>query len=95
LDGGGMMRFRLWLLLSLLTACSSLPQGNSPQAICKRESYDDPRVKQMTEQGTQLNVMSPKAQFDYQNALRNAYQACLLKHGVAVQGGVEPVRPSY
>lgn len=90
-----MMRLRLWLLLSLLTACSSLPQGSSPQAICQRQAYDDPRVKQMNVETTSTTVMSPKANFDYQQALHSAYQSCLIKRGVAVQGGVEAVRPTY
>ena len=90
-----MKRFGVWILLPLLAACASVPQGNSPQAQCKRQAYDDPTVKQLTVEGTSVNIMSPKLQFDYNQALRNAYEACLLKHGVAVRGGVEPVRPGY
>jgi hypothetical protein len=90
-----MNRTRLWLLLSLLTACSSAPQGNTPQAICRRVAYDDPQVKLMTSESMQASVMSPDQQFDYNQALHNAYQACLTKHGVAVRGGVEAVRPTF
>lgn len=87
---------RVWILLPLLVAaCAFEPQGNSPQAICKRDAYNDPTVKQMTIENTQRSSMSPKANFDYNEALHRAYDACLLKHGVAVKGGVEPVRPSY
>jgi hypothetical protein len=83
-----------WLLLPLVSACASGPTGNSPQAVCQHEALYDPTVKQVTEQMDWPN-MSPKAQFRYKQALHNAYNNCLLRHGVAVQGGVEAVQPSY
>jgi len=40
-------------------------------------------------------LMSPKTNFDYNQAVRDAYNNCLLRHGVTVRGGVESVRPAY
>jgi hypothetical protein len=45
--------------------------------------------------GLGSGTISPKTKFKYQQALENAYDNCLLRHGVAVRGGVEAVQPSY
>ncbi len=90
-----MRRHFAWLLLPLVSACASGPTGNTPQAVCHREALDDPTVKQITVEQINSGAMSPKAQFSYNQALHNAYNNCLLRHGVAVQGGVEAVQPSY
>ena len=40
-------------------------------------------------------TMSRKANFAYTQAVRDAYNNCLLRRGVTVRGGVEAVRPTY
>jgi hypothetical protein len=89
------MRLRLaWLLLPLVSACASGPTGNGPLATCHREALNDPAVRQIAVEQMYTGVMSPKAQFAYNQALHDAYNNCLLRHGLAVQGGVEAVRPT-
>jgi hypothetical protein len=83
-----------WLLLPFVSACALGPTGNTPQAVCHREALDDPTVRQIAVEQLSTDVMSPKVEFSYRQALHNAYDNCLLRHGVAVQGGVEAVRPS-
>jgi hypothetical protein len=90
------MRLRFaCLLLPLLSGCASFPPGNSPQAVCRRNALDDPAVKRITIEQMGSGTMSPKAKFAYNQAVHDAYNNCLLRRGVTVQGGVEAVRPSY
>ncbi|HTW73190.1 MAG TPA: hypothetical protein VME47_25155 [Acetobacteraceae bacterium] len=91
-----MTRSGVWLLLALsLAGCSSWfePAGNSPEAVCRRQAYDDPTVKQIIVRSMGQPSANPQTQFDYEKALRDATNACLKKKGIAVRGGVEPVRP--
>jgi len=93
-----MRRSRVWLLLAFtvsLAGCSSWfePTGNSPQAECRRQAYDDPTVKQLIIRGLGQSGANPQSQFDYEKALNDATVACLKKKGIAVRGGVEQVRP--
>jgi hypothetical protein len=93
-----MRRSGVWLLLALVVpvaGCSSWsePAGNTPQAECRRQAYDDPTVKQLIIRGMGEGGASPQTQFDYEKALHDATVACLKKKGVTVRGGVEPVRP--
>lgn len=88
------MRWRgLWLVLATLAACASSRSGDSPEAVCRRQAYDDPAVKLLTIQNMGAASAKPDAEFDYNQALRRASDACLRQKGVHVQGGVEPVRP--
>jgi len=94
------MRLRFaCLLLPLVSGCASFPSGNSPQAVCQRDALNDPAVKRITieQMSGQMTsgLMSPKTNFDYNQAVRDAYNNCLLRHGVTVRGGVESVRPAY
>lgn len=90
------MRLRfVWLLLPLVTGCASVPTGNSPEALCHRDALNDPSVKQITIEQMNSSSMSGKAKFAYTQALHDAYNNCLRRRGIAVQGGVEPVRPGY
>lgn len=88
-----MTRLGLWPVLLFLAGCGSGPQDNSPQAVCRRQAYDDPTVKLLIVQGMQLPATNPQNQFDYNMALRKAIDACLRQRGLPVPGGVEPVRP--
>jgi hypothetical protein len=63
--------------------------------VCHREALYDPTVRQIGVEQMGSGTMSPKAQFRYKQALQKAYDNCLLRHGVAVRGGVEAVQPSY
>lgn len=83
------------LLLPLVLGCASVSGGNTPQAVCQRDALDDPNVKQLTVEQMNSGYMSPKAQFSYTQAVHDAYNDCLRRHGIVVRGGVEAVRPSY
>jgi len=90
------MRLRFaCLLLPLVSGCASFPTGNSPQAVCQRDALNDPTVKQITIQQMNYGMMSGKSKFAYTQAVHDAYNNCLLRHGVTVRGGVEAVRPGY
>jgi hypothetical protein len=89
-----MMRRGVWLLalLALLGGCGlGEPTGNSPQAECRRQAYDDPAVKRLTIQNMNGGATQDQ-EFEYDKALHDATNACLRRMGVPVRGGVEPVR---
>jgi len=87
-----MTRLGVWLLLLVLGGCGlGEPAGNSPEAECRRQAYDDPTVKHLTIENLGLGT-GPSATYDYKKALRDANDACLRQKGIPVQGGVEPVR---
>jgi len=82
-------------LVMLLTACGG-PQGNSPDAVCARESYQDPEFIRLME------IASTSTSMGFQNidernaALAAAKRRCLRRLGdMPDGGGVEaPKRPS-
>jgi hypothetical protein len=87
------MRWRgVLFVLSMLTRCASDGSGDSPEAVCRRQAYDDPTVKQLTIANLGPASANPDSKFEYSEALRNATQDCLRQKGIHVQGGVEPVR---
>ena len=83
----------LWLLLCILAGCAPGNSGDSPEAVCRRQAYDDPKVKQLTVEGMGQATANPQVQFDYRKALYDATNACLRQKGIQVRGGVEPVQP--
>jgi hypothetical protein len=88
-----MRRQAAWLLLLVLAGCGSSAPGDSPDAVCRRQAYDDPAVKRLTIAGLQDSSPGGQTQFAYNLALRNATESCLRQKGIQVRGGVEPVRP--
>lgn len=78
---------------TMLSACGG-PTGNSPEAVCDRESQDDPAVKLIiNRQGGNpwLSFADPDA---LKNARDRAKLACLARLGQRpAGGGVETVRP--
>lgn len=86
------MRWSLLLpLLFVLAGCTGYPKGDSPQAECERQAYDDPSVKPLLiSQGLPV---TPDAAYTFKQALRAATDKCLRQRGIAVSGGVQPVRP--
>jgi len=88
-----MRRHGVWLVLVMLAGCASSGAGGSPEAVCRRQAYDDPIAKHLTIESLGMASANPQAQFDYNKALRDATQACLRQKGIQVRGGVEPVRP--
>ena len=66
--------------------------GNTPEAQCQRQAYDDPAVKKLTVQGLNQAGVDQDADFAYTKALHDATDRCLQQKGVQVRGGVEPVR---
>lgn len=84
---------RVWLVLFMLAGCAASGPGDSPEAVCRRQAYDDPTVKHLTIENLGSSSADPGAQFDYDKALRDATQTCLRQKGIQVRGGVEPLRP--
>lgn len=82
---------RVLPLLLLLSACA--PTGSGPEAMCDRESWDDPAVKLIMnrqEGNSWLAFAEPDA---VKNARDRAKQACLARLGLRPPGGgVEPIR---
>jgi predicted component of type VI protein secretion system len=87
-----MRRHCVCLLALLLAGCGSGKPNDSPEAACRRQAYNDPKVKALTVQSTEAASINPQSNFDYTMALREATQACLKQSGAQVRGGVEPVR---
>jgi hypothetical protein len=73
------------LLAIALAACSG-GRDNSPKAQCERQADEDPAVMAIFQQPW---VDTYKLAF----AKREALQQCLRQKGVAMPGGVQPVRP--
>jgi hypothetical protein len=90
-----MRRFGACLFLLVLLAGCGLGRssGDSPEAVCRRQAYDDPEVKHQIIEGMGISAANPDSQFAYRMALRKATDRCLRQRGVQVRGGVEPVRP--
>jgi hypothetical protein len=84
---------RVWLMLFTLAGCAASRPGDSPEAVCRRQAYDDPAVKRLTIENLGSSSADADAQFEYDKALRDATQTCLRQKGIQVRGGVEPVRP--
>jgi hypothetical protein len=74
------------LLAIALAACASGGSNSSPQAQCERQADEDPAVMAIFQQPW---VDTYKLSF----ARREAVQQCLRQKGVALPGGVQPVRP--
>jgi hypothetical protein len=88
-----MRRHGICLVLVLLAGCGASNSGDTPEAVCRRQAYDDPTVKHLTVENLGASAPNPGADFDYNKALRDATDACLRQKGIQVRGGVEPVRP--
>jgi len=90
-----MKRHWVWLplLLYVLVGCAPSAPDGSPEAVCRRQAYDDPAVKRLLLLSLGESGANAQSQFDYNMALRNATDACLRQKGVQVRGGVEPVGP--
>jgi hypothetical protein len=76
----------------LLAACAG-GGDNSPEAVCRRQAYDDPAVRATRLQMMQVPSANLGLQGQLQYQLRQATMRCLQDKGLAVPGGVEPVRP--
>ncbi|HTU53266.1 MAG TPA: hypothetical protein VMF62_04775 [Acetobacteraceae bacterium] len=77
----------------LLAACSG-GGDNSPEAVCRRQAYNDPQVHALRIQMMQIPSASLGSQGQLQYLLNQATLRCLQDKGLAVPGGVEPVRPA-
>ena len=84
----------------LLVGCASSPkqQDAAGQAACRRDASNDPQVRQLTGRavpGT-YNIIFDKSFSTPDMLAREAYQKalldCLQRRGLALPGGVEPVR---
>jgi len=88
--------FFLVLLLAvggpmLLAACG--PTGNSPDAVCERETNDDPQVKLIIIQQSAVTARAWQNPDELPAARNRAKRACLARLGVLpAGGGVEQVR---
>jgi hypothetical protein len=81
------------LLLITLAACASGPRDDSAEAACRRQAYDDPKVKSLLIQNLGWSAPDPNLYLAINNAMRDATQKCLQDKGIATRGGVESVRP--
>jgi hypothetical protein len=82
------------LLPVLLAACSVGASGDSPQAQCERQAYNDPEVRQIIGNSAG-NYMDGGPQRDQMLwAVRQGTQRCLQKKGLAPPGGVEALQPT-
>lgn len=79
------------LLLILLAGCVVTPRDDSPQAVCRREAYNDPKVKTLTVQNLGWAAPDQSRLLAISNAERDATNKCLQDKGITVRGGVEPV----
>jgi len=60
---------------------------------CQREAENDPDVKNLIIEGMSVTA-NPQHDEALRSARTKATNACLKAHGVAIPGGVEPVRKS-
>lgn len=86
-----------WPLAAMLAlgGCYSAP-ANTPEGQCERAAGRDPAVAQAQEDsGSELAGVRGDALIR-ERVLRRAFmERCLIQHGAAPPGGVEPVMPTY
>jgi len=76
-------------------AWASLPPDDSPDAReCRREAERDPEVRRIARAQTAGGnpAQDARVRQALMEALPRAWDACMLRRGVAPAGGVEPVR---
>ncbi len=89
------MKFLLVLPL-LLAGCAIFgPKADTPQAECQRQANEDPKVTALEVKQFSLTPSDPDISPDITMARHEALQRCLITHGLAAPGGVEPLRPRY
>ena len=76
----------------LLAACATT--DNSPQAVCRRQAYNDPQVNALRIRMMQSPSVNLGSNGQLQYLLQQATLRCLQDKGLAVPGGVEPVIPT-
>ena len=85
------MKPALLLLLLLLGGCAT--RGNGPDAVCERDSYDDPTVQRMMMMQAGNPYLAQAQRDDLNAARQQAKRACLRRLGqLPSGGGVEAVR---
>jgi hypothetical protein len=85
----------VWLLPLLLAGCAAAPSGDSPEAVCQRQAYENPAVKAQMIKNQSSSTMNPSDFFALDQALHTATDTCLRQKGVAVRGGVQAVQPGW
>jgi hypothetical protein len=87
-----MNRVLVALLVALLGGCKlAATMGDSPQAQCQRQSYEDPAVQAAIQASNgDYTVDDTNVRYLRQQALLR----CLRQKGLAPPGGVEPLRPT-
>ena len=88
------MTARLAVLLPLLLVGCTVG-GNTPEAECRREAYNDPSVKEIYGNSNGNYTQAGTIQAQLKMAMRQATLKCLREKGLAPPGGVEPVQPRY
>jgi hypothetical protein len=82
---------------ALLAGCASKPTPQTAgEATCRREAYNDPQVRTLMTKAIpggnhifDFSFSDPQTEANY--AYRQAFQACLVRLGLA-SGGVEPIK---
>jgi len=88
------MTLRVLVLLAALLPAACASSNNSPEAVCRRQAYDDPQVRALRVQMMRSYSANLGSQGQLQYLLRQATLRCLQDKGLAVPGGVEPVKPA-
>lgn len=95
-----MTRAALVLPLLLLGGCSWFGGSAHPEAetrpeylACRREAQASPEVRALAARGNVQNPLNEdRTSIERREAELKAYRDCLRRSGLAMPGGVEPVR---
>lgn len=87
------MKLRVLLLFATLLPSACATTDNFPDAACRRAAYDDPQARELAATMMQNQSVASTMQGQLKYLRRQAYLRCMQDRGLAVPGGVEPVRP--
>ncbi len=88
------MKLRVLVPLAALLIAACQPTDNSPEAVCRRQAYNDPQVVALRIRMMQSASVDLGSKGELQYLLEQATLRCLQDKGLAVPGGVEPVQPT-
>lgn len=81
----------LLLLLALLpVACAT---DNSPQAVCRRQAEQDPKIQELEFMSAHSMALEETYKGQLTFLIREGTLRCLQDKGLLPSGGVEPIEP--